>query len=68
MPYDITDMWNVKNDTNELIYKAEIDSQTQKINMIAKEDGGEMNQEFRINIDNTVHTIGKQQGCCLYLL
>ena len=29
MPYDITCMWNLKkNDTNELIYKTEIDPQT----------------------------------------
>ena len=26
--YDITYMWNLKYDTNELIYKTEIDSQT----------------------------------------
>ena len=26
--YDITYMWNLKNDTNEIIYKAETDSQT----------------------------------------
>ena len=26
--YDITYMWNLKNDTNELTYKTEIDSQT----------------------------------------
>ena len=26
--YDITYMWNLKNSTNELIYKTEIDSQT----------------------------------------
>ena len=25
--YDIIYMWNLRNDTNELIYKAEIDSQ-----------------------------------------
>ena len=31
--YDITYMWNLKNDTNELIYKTEIDSQTQKTNL-----------------------------------
>ena len=29
--HDITYMWNLKNDTNELIYKTEIDPQTQKI-------------------------------------
>ena len=27
-PYDITYMWSLKYDTNELIYKAETDSQT----------------------------------------
>ena len=26
--YDITYVWNLKNDTSELIYKIEIDSQT----------------------------------------
>ena len=26
--YDITDMWKLKNSTNELIYKTETDSQT----------------------------------------
>ena len=30
MPYDITYMWNLKYDTNEPIYKAETDSQTQR--------------------------------------
>ena len=30
--YDITYMWNLKYDTNELIYKTETDSQTQKTN------------------------------------
>ena len=28
VPYDITYMWNLKYDTNELIYKIEIESQT----------------------------------------
>ena len=27
MPYDITDMWNLKYDTNKLIYETETDSQ-----------------------------------------
>ena len=31
--YDITYMWNLKNDTNELIYKTETDSQTSKTNL-----------------------------------
>ena len=30
IPYDITCMWNLKHDTNELIYETEIDLQTQK--------------------------------------
>ena len=34
IPYDIIYMWNLKtNDTNELIYKTEIDSETQKTNL-----------------------------------
>ena len=28
IPYDITYMWNLKYDTNEIIYKTETDSQT----------------------------------------
>ena len=28
LPYDITHTWNLKYDTNELIYKTETDSQT----------------------------------------
>ena len=28
IPYDITYMWNLKYDTNELTYKTEIDPQT----------------------------------------
>ena len=40
--YDITYTWNdTKNDTNELIYKTEIDSQTQKTNLwLPKGKGG----------------------------
>ena len=29
IPYDITHIWNLKYDTNELIYKTETDSQIQ---------------------------------------
>ena len=38
--YDVTCMWNLKNDTNELIYKSEIDSQTQKTWLPKGQDGG----------------------------
>ena len=31
--YDITYMWNLKNDTNKVIYKTETDSQTQRTNL-----------------------------------
>ena len=34
-------MWNQNSDTNELIYKTEKDSQTQKTNMFAKGEGWE---------------------------
>ena len=41
MSYDITYMWNLKNDTNELIYKTEIDSQTLKTHLwLPKGKGG----------------------------
>ena len=40
IPYDIPYMWYLKrNDTNELIYKKERDSQTQKTNMVADWEG-----------------------------
>ena len=31
--YDITYLWNLKDGINEFIYKTEIDSQTEKINL-----------------------------------
>ena len=34
-------MWNLENDTNELIYKTEIDSQTQKTNIWLPKGKGE---------------------------
>ena len=33
MPYHITYMWNLKYDTNELIYETETDSQTQRTDL-----------------------------------
>ena len=33
IPYDITYMWNLKYDTNELIYETETDSQTQRTDL-----------------------------------
>ena len=38
-------MWNLKNDTNELIYKTETDSQTSGINLwLPKGKGGGRNR------------------------
>ena len=33
IPYDITYMWNLKYDTNELIYETGTDSQTQRTDL-----------------------------------
>ena len=50
MSYAITYMLNLKNDTNELIYKTEIDPQTQKTNLwLSKGKGEGISQEDRIN-------------------
>ena len=39
--YDVSSMWNLKkNNTNELIYKTEIESQTGKTNLIIKKERG----------------------------
>ena len=47
--YDTTYMWNIKNYTNKLTYKTEIDSQTYKANMAIKKEGG-INWEFGFKI------------------
>ena len=39
--YDITYMWNLKYDKNELIYKTETDSQTEKTNLWFPKGKGE---------------------------
>ena len=43
MTYDVTYMWNLTSNTNESVYKTEIDSQTSKTNLWlpkGKEVGG----------------------------
>ena len=44
IPYDITCMWNLKYDTNELIYETDTNAQAQKRLVVAngKEAGGGM--------------------------
>ena len=39
--YDITSMWNLKNNTNEFIYKTETDSQTESKHMVTKGERGQ---------------------------
>ena len=48
----VSHMWNLKNDTNELIYKTETDSQTSKTNLWLPKGkaGGGINWEAGINI------------------
>ena len=42
MPQDTIHMWNLKNDTNDLIQETEIDSETHKANLqLPKGKGGE---------------------------
>ena len=42
--YDITYMWNLKNNTNELIYKTETDSDMENKLMVTKQEmRGEIN-------------------------
>ena len=47
----MTYMWNLKNNTKELIYKTETDSQTQKTNLWLPKGkgGGGINWEYEIN-------------------
>ena len=41
--YDVSYMWNLnKNNTNELIYKTEVESQRGKTNLIIKKEKGEV--------------------------
>ena len=51
IPYDITYMWNLKYDINELIYETETDSQTQRTNLwLPRKSAGRggMNWEFGV--------------------
>ena len=58
-------MWSLKeNDTNELIYKIEMNLQTWKINLQLPEGGGverDMSGVWDLNIRTTIYKIDKQQ-------
>ena len=44
MPYDITQMWNLKYDTNEPTYETETDSQTQRTDVCVVAKGEEVGE------------------------
>ena len=46
--YNITYMWDLKNDTNEPIYKSETDSQTSKINFWLPNGKGEGRDKLEV--------------------
>ena len=50
IPYDITYVWNLNHDTNELTYETETDSQTQRSELwLPRRKSGGMNWEFGIS-------------------
>ena len=60
-------MWNLKkkNDTDELIYKTEIDPQTQKTNLWLPKGKGEGRDKLGVwdeQIHTTLYKTDKQQG------
>ena len=66
MPYDITYMWNLKYDTNKLIYETETDSQTQRTDLWlprGKGQGGGVDGEFGVSRCKLLYIeMDKQQG------
>ena len=58
--YDITYMWNLKYDTNELIYRTETDSQADSYGY---QRGGGINLGvWDYQLQTTIYKIDKQQG------
>ena len=60
--YDITYLWNLKNDTNEPFYKTETDPQTQKANLWLPKQKGEERDKLEVcdqQIQTTIHKIDK---------
>ena len=55
--YDITYMWDLKYDTNELIYKTETDSRTESRHVVAKGEvgGGRKDWAFGISRCKLLH-------------
>ena len=63
-PYDIIYMWNLKYDTNELIYKAETDSDIENNLVVAKGEGsGEgLDWKFGVSRCKLLFRFDKEQG------
>ena len=58
-------MWNLKNYTNESIYKTETDSQTQRTNMVTTGKGKWGRDKLGVgdkHIQTAMHKIDKKQG------
>ena len=58
-------MWNLKYDTNELIYETETDSETQKTNLWLPKGKGDGRDKLGVwdqQIYTVVNKIDKQQG------
>jgi len=62
----ITYMWNQKKDTNKLIYKTEIDSQTENKLMVTKRKGSGINLKSGIHKHTLLYT--KQISNKIYCL
>ena len=58
-------MWNLKYDTNELIYKTEIDLQTQRRDVWLPKEKMVDNQELGVN-RYMLYKIDKQQGSTVW--
>ena len=57
-------MWNLNNSTNEITYKTETDSQTQKINLLLPKGnaGRDKLGVWDLQMHTTMHKIDKQHG------
>jgi len=63
-PYDIIYMWNLKYDTNELIYKAETDSDIENNLVVAKGErsGERLDWKFGVSRCKLLFRFDEEQG------
>ena len=65
IPYDTTDMWNLKYGANEPIYKAEIDSQTKRTDLWLskwREEGVGWTRSLCLSMQTVTFRMDKQRG------